>query len=114
MRKLRKAVLVAAMIGSLGVVGAGVATADGTDTNGAGRECTQAAAASNSSYTVNVPVNVAVSVFGDVTQSNTLQSNSTQSNSLQQICINGDNSSAANVSSSEVTQSNVFAFLDGF
>ncbi|MFC9293612.1 hypothetical protein ACFTWH_21565 [Streptomyces sp. NPDC057011] len=106
MRKLRKAALVAAMIGSLGMAGAGVASAVGSDTDGAGRECTQAAAASNESTDIIIPVNVAVAVFGNVTQSNVTQSNEAQSNSIQQICINGDNSNAANVAGFDAQQSN--------
>ncbi|MEV8535182.1 hypothetical protein [Streptomyces sp. NPDC051211] len=115
MRKLRKAALVAAMIGSLSMVGAGVASADGTDTNGASTECTQAAGASNTSTFITIPVNVAVAVFGNVTQSNSTQSNTAQSNTIQQICINGDNGNAVNAASTDVGQSNVLAnLLDGF
>ncbi|MFD9407279.1 hypothetical protein ACFWBN_09725 [Streptomyces sp. NPDC059989] len=109
MRKLRKAALVAAMIGSLSMVGAGVASAVGSDTDGASRECTQAAAASNTSTDYIFPVNVAVAVFGNVTQSNVTQTNEAQSNTIQQICVNGDNSSAANVASLGVEQSNASA-----
>ncbi|MFJ4776574.1 hypothetical protein [Streptomyces sp. NPDC088762] len=107
MRKLRKAALVAAMIGSLSMVGAGVASADG-DGDGAARECTQAAEASNTSTSVNVPVNIAVAVFGVVAQSNTTQTNTAQSNEIQQICVNGDNGSAANALGLDFDQTNAF------
>ncbi|MBT2441802.1 hypothetical protein J7E93_17125 [Streptomyces sp. ISL-36] len=88
------------------MAGAGVASADGADTNGAANECTEAAAASNSSTQINIPVNVGVSVFGDVTQSNTAQQNSAQANQIQQICQNGDDNFAANVAGIGVEQAN--------
>ncbi|MFG2879130.1 hypothetical protein ACGFYU_29705 [Streptomyces sp. NPDC048337] len=109
MRTLRKAALVAAMIGSLGMAGAGVASAAGSDTDGPARECTQVAGAGNTSIDTVIPVNVAVAVFGTVTQTNVTQSNSAQSNTIQEICVNGDNSSPVNAASLEVGQSNASA-----
>lgn len=97
MRKLRKAALVAAMIGSLSMAGAGAASADSkADTGGGSTQCTQEATASNSASLVNIP-DVIIAVFGNVSQTNV----------IQQICSNGEASINEN-SNVNVNQSNDF------
>ncbi|SMF58599.1 hypothetical protein [Streptomyces sp. Amel2xC10] len=80
MRKLHKVALVAAMIGSLGMAGAGVAAAgDG----GKGRECTQGAATKPSinNGLINIP-NLNLPLLGNLTEST----------AIQQSCVNGNDS----------------------
>ncbi|MER6999991.1 hypothetical protein [Streptomyces sp. NPDC000410] len=107
------------MVGSLGMAGAGVAAAD--DSKGKkvdARECIQEAASANVSSFYDLPdVNIAVAVFGSVSQTNITQSNVAQTSVVQQICSNGDNSvnaNAASVGTSQANQAAVSNLLDGF
>lgn len=86
MRKIRTATLVAAMIGTLSLAGAGVASAadyDGGKDDG-GRNCVQGADQSDN----NPSVTVGLLNLGD------LFANKSEQNTIQQTCINGDGSGA--------------------
>ncbi|MFD9392641.1 hypothetical protein ACFWBB_18575 [Streptomyces sp. NPDC060000] len=87
MRKLHKTALVAAMIGSLTMAGAGIASAGGSD--GDSRECSNHV--ENISFgLINIP-NLNLPLLG-------LSSNQ---DATQQICNNGDDAVNANVASRE-------------
>ncbi|MFI9544961.1 hypothetical protein ACIHAR_13685 [Streptomyces sp. NPDC052016] len=92
MRKLRKAALVAAMIGSLSMAGAGVASATdyakSTDGGDDVRQCLQNAQAGNQEAggLISALNNLNVNVLGV----------QTISNSAQNSCVIGDNSFSAN------------------
>ncbi|MDG9719531.1 hypothetical protein [Streptomyces sp. DH24] len=87
MRKLPKAALAAAMIGSLTMAGAGIASAgeNGSGEDGDVRACVQVAEANNSEGLINLPINLAL--LGNVQETTT----------IQQVCNNGDKSHVANV-----------------
>ncbi|MFE9624388.1 hypothetical protein [Streptomyces sp. NPDC006527] len=100
MRKLRKAALVAAMIGSLSMAGAGVASATdyGKSTDGGDdiRQCLQKAEAGNEEAggLISALNNLNVNVLGVQTISNTAQNS----------CVIGDDSFSANFSSVEADE----------
>ncbi|MFE0451961.1 hypothetical protein ACFW2D_11815 [Streptomyces sp. NPDC058914] len=98
MRKLRKAALVAAMIGSLSMAGAGVASATDYDKKDGGddvRQCVQGADQSHESEASGlIAVNLAVENIG-------LLGNASQQNTQQNICVNGDGSAAFGVQAPE-------------
>lgn len=89
MRKLHKTALVAAMIGSLSLAGAGIASAGVAGSDGDSREC--ANHVENISFgLINIP-NLNLPLLG-------ISSNQT---ATQQICNNGDDAVNANVASRE-------------
>lgn len=104
MRNLRKAALVVAMVGTLGMAGAGVASAteygNGNDngTDGDSRTCVNVAEASNEHTGPNL-----VGLVGDVS----LLSSTSQTNVIQQICSNGDNSPNEQTADGRTNQANV-------
>ncbi|WP_327183499.1 hypothetical protein [Streptomyces sp. NBC_01334] len=89
MRKLRNTALVAAMIGSLGMAGAGFASAAAYGADGDSRECSNHV--ENISFgLINIP-NLNLPLLG-------LSSNH---DATQQICNNGDDAINANVADHE-------------
>ncbi|MEU2395732.1 hypothetical protein [Streptomyces sp. NPDC007369] len=93
----------AAMIGSLTLAGAAAASADDSKPGADAAQCTQTAtatnAATNTAGLVEIPdvdVDVAIAVFGNITQTNV----------IQQICNNGDNNTGTNSADLDVTQAN--------
>ncbi|MFI6037589.1 hypothetical protein ACIBBD_26120 [Streptomyces sp. NPDC051315] len=104
MRNLRKAALVAVMVGSLGLATAGVASAHGTDDgygtakkDGNGdRQCVQAADASASTSgdgLLGLP-DVNLALLGNVSETTV----------IQQVCNNGDDSLVGALSGVETNQ----------
>ncbi|SHI19954.1 hypothetical protein [Streptomyces sp. 3214.6] len=89
MRKLHKIALVAAMIGSLGMAGAGVASADVSGVDGDSREC------------ANHVENISFGLINIPDLNLPLLALSQNQHATQQICNNGDNAVNANVASQE-------------
>lgn len=92
MRNLRKVALVAAMIGTLGMAGAGVASAGESGSDGDGRNCVNYI--DNSSFgLINIPnLNLNLPLLG---------SDSHNQSGTQQLCNNGDEAINANVANNE-------------
>ncbi|MFF1546925.1 hypothetical protein [Streptomyces sp. NPDC058291] len=89
MRKLHKTVLVAVMIGSLGLAGAGAASAHESGSDGDSRQC--ANHVENISFgLINIP-NLNLPLLGS----------SSNQDATQQICNNGDDAVNANVAHHE-------------
>ncbi|MFD7629745.1 hypothetical protein ACFV7Q_27600 [Streptomyces sp. NPDC059851] len=88
MRKLQKAALVAAMVGSLTMSGAAIAFADDPKTETETTPCTQTA----------TQTNAATDVLGNVAQTNV----------AQQICSTEDDGTNSNSAAVAVTQTNTF------
>jgi hypothetical protein len=102
MRNLRKAALAAAMIGSLSMVGAGVASATDYDSDHGKdeqtRTCAQSAEQGNAAEASGlIAVNVALQNVG-------LLGNASQQNTAQQSCVNGDGSASWNAAAVESEQ----------
>ncbi|MDQ0581539.1 hypothetical protein [Streptomyces rishiriensis] len=90
MRKLRNTALVAAMIGSLGMAGAGFASAAVHGADGDSRECSNHV--ENISFgLINIP-NLNLPLLGGL---------SSNQDATQQICNNGDDAINANVADHE-------------
>jgi hypothetical protein len=109
MRKLREAALVAAMVGTLGMVGAGVATATGDDGNGTGtdggtRLCVQNAEQSDPVYQIGLINLNQVPILGSVANPDV----------IQQSCVNGDNSGTWSGTNTESNGNGLLNGLGGF
>ncbi|MER5429230.1 hypothetical protein [Streptomyces sp. NPDC002588] len=105
MRKLQRAALVAAMAGTLGLVGAGVASADYSDpsTGSGGRECHQTGVTKPSvnNGLINLP-NLNLPILGNVSEG-----------SNQGACNNGDDSAAFNVSHADQETDGLLDLIGG-